>query len=480
VDSFTVRIKPQKDECLTTYMLRVCHLNKVPIIDVLRRLNKTYAAFDIRKSHSIDINPSRVLDLFRCSELFSLNFDCLLNHTINPFLIKFISPEKLNNIKISDTLLTGLLNINSRRYCVSCLKEEAIYKITWQFRCVDVCDKHLTPLRSKCSLCNKEQPYLHKYLLMSKCYYCKSTLIADPQFPLLVESWTVNHNIWIYNEILSFNKLSFPKVVPSFQQSFFIYKLLYLCSSRSKTFDVNKLQVISRDYKYKLLNALKENKEEFKTIVSISQFIKILSSNKLNIVEFQSLSVPNEFVNSVNKHIYPEVCKKCLSPWCDSYNSNKKLIKISAIRSKTHLNIHLCYGCSLKFGYNKNNKKWEEYGDIINIGYQSVMGLINSLYSIKDISIRLNISRYKVDKFVAYLTRFNLINPNIRNKFTPLKANSLDYSHFYSILTTNETENISKAKAYYKISRRDIYYFYFDPVIQRSIFTKDIDKLAST
>ena len=51
---------------------------------------------------------------------------------------------------------------------------------------------------------------------------------------------------------------------------------------------------------------------------------------------------------------------KCMTPWCNEFNSKRQLYKIKKTRSKTHNRLHICLGCCVKFGINKKINKWEE------------------------------------------------------------------------------------------------------------------------
>lgn len=74
---------------------------------------------------------------------------------------------------------------------------------------------------------------------------------------------------------------------------------------------------------------------------------------------------------------------------------------------------------------------------------------------------------------ISYLTRYNLIDEKFYKKFQPENMSSFNYSHFATIANNNESETILKGKKYYKLTQREMYFFYFDSKIQSTIYLKE-------
>lgn len=468
---FTIRLAPKDGESFSSYLLRVCERNKVNINDFLNSQNNYYKKFDLRNSHHLDIFPSKFINLHDISRLVGASDRLLLNCTLYSLLHYFCSKTYFTKLKgQNDTLLKYFFNIKQRYYCTHCLKNDIYYKLFWQFKDINICNIHLNPLTSFCSNCNKEQPYIHKKLVQASCFYCNQSLITQSNNPKKLHKLETQEKLWYFEQLCKIQEsfLFGNFQIPDFRHK--IIKFLYLCNKTAETFNIKNLELISRDYKYKLINNLINNSMVSSFDISVSLLLKVLRIRNKTIDDFQNISVPYAFLESLAEYIEKNKSLKCLTPWCTEYNSSNLLYKVKKIRSKTHNNLHLCLGCCIKFGNNKKTNNWEEYGDLISIAYEQVRPLINSKFSLIEISRKARISRYKVNKMVSYLARYRLINENSQDKFFPKNNKSFDYAYLLSIANIKEVDTIRMCKQHYKISERDMYYYYFDPKVQKSIY----------
>ena len=118
------------------------------------------------------------------------------------------------------------------------------------------------------------------------------------------------------------------------------------------------------------------------------------------------------------------------------------------------------------------NGQWEEYGDLSSIGYQTVLPLINSGVSKLSLSKITGLSRYKIYKMSSYFARFELINTEYLNEYVPTNKNYITTNDILLIINKSETLMRDLAKSKLKIGMSESYYFYYDPVIQESIYNK--------
>ncbi|PRX72854.1 TniQ protein [Bacillus sp. V-88] len=467
----TIRIHPKSEESLSSYILRLCSINKIDVKDLLKHINTYYKLFDLRFMHQIDINPTKFIDIQKLVQLTGLEQEDIFGCTLLTILRLFVTNSYLYNIKgKSDSLLMNFYTSKDRIFCTECLKEDIVYRLEWQLNEVKVCSKHQVCLKSFCSMCGQKQPYYHENLINAKCAYCDMSLLVE--WDLTSDTREINKSSH-YSTLISRSKAEFhsPFIDQKINLRNMIIKLLYICSEDRTTFNITQVKNLSRDCKYKLIHLLKKETPEIESIgLPIKTFINLLEVSNFSFFTFNKLQVSNEFINSLNEYLHRESFIQCLSPWCSNFKRNNGLQKIKTFRSKTHNSIHICTGCCIKYGVNRSNNNWEEYGDIITLGFYKVRPLINGLISISETAKRLDISRYKVNKIIAYLSKYELLSPLIANKYSPSKIEKFDITFLINSATNNEQATIKKCKRYYKISQRDIFYFYFDSNVHKAIY----------
>ncbi|WP_245840107.1 TniQ family protein [Sutcliffiella horikoshii] len=452
--------------------MRLCDQNKVHIMDLLKSNNKFYKVYNLSSTHQLDTNPKRVFDIKKISLITGVLERDLLNCSLNSILNVMCDRVLLEEITHSKgSFLNGVYNIKFRYFCPNCLADNLYYKLEWQLKDITICIRHNVLLTSTCSKCGQQQPYTHTNLASGHCFNCDNTLCSKLSTELIYDDSLIRKNVWLSQQYKNFSAIFSSETKSSDISNIYkdiLIKFIYLCSNKVDIFKSEDIKFISRDYKYKLLNSLKVTKLE-SVDISISILFKVLWECKITVENFVSLEIPSSFSKSLLDYL--QNLTVCLTPWCQHNNSNKMLFKINNVKSKTHFNLHICICCSVKFGNKRVDKVWEEYGDIIEVGYALIRPLVNAGFSIVDISRKTSISRYKVDKMVSYLTRFNLFNEVINNEFTPNFIDSFDYSYIMKVASTNENETIKKCKKYYKITKRETYYFFYNPIIQKLIYT---------
>lgn len=457
----TVRPKIYSDECLTSIIMRYAEANSLRCEEIFDMVRSCYKRADIRNAHHIDINPFRVLNFSVFQTLLKVKSDKLTN-SFYPALSIFVDSEELGTLNNSSTLIKGLFITKTRRFCNMCVEEKSYYKLIWQIKNILYCPEHNIPLSSNCPNCGNEQPYIHEDFYRGICYYCKKTLsLHEKRFN---DELSYDYSNWLYKQwvyLMSYNNKPFVNLHEN------IIRLLYLCNTKCDNFTVENLKFISRDYKYKLLKILSLNNTETYDEIGLNIIFKILFLSKLDVEEFLELNVSSQFRISLRKYVSKKSNCYCLAPWCSHFGTNKELKKLK-YRSKTHNNLHICLGCTLKYGINKDTGQWVEYGEIISIGYNILLPLINSGMNKINLSKVVN-SRYKVYKMASYLAKFNLINNTYIKNFTP-QITDISTAHLLKIASNNETKMRKRAKETLHLGIGDFYFYYFSYEVQRYIY----------
>ncbi|USK44095.1 TniQ family protein [Cytobacillus oceanisediminis] len=470
----SVRIPANPDECLTSWLMRTCFANNINIKDLFSQISGYYSNSDFRTFHQLDVNPYRVLNFKIAANLLDKSINYIEKLTFNEVLLKFHNFPDLFYIDKTKAFFKDAISIKYRRFCISCLKNDIYYKLNWQISNITHCQIHNEELTHKCTACNQCQPYYHENLMYCRCKYCNKSLVHgflprqksnNPQKREL-SYWFEQQ----WNFLIDSNNTLQPNTCEKKKRLVILF--LFICGDMNSKFDPRKIKYISRDYKYKLINFIcsSENKNgSFE--INLPLILKTLKAINISIENFISINIPNTYTETLEDYIQKNSVIKCLTPWCPDYDSPIKFIKVNKFRSKTHLNIHICSSCSIKYGVNKKTKTWEEYGDLISLGYKIVLPLLNSGHHKLYIANKIGISRLKLTKIISYLTLHNLITEVIINNYTPKKniaGSTIDY--FKNYLNSTETQIINTVMKQNDWSRSDAYYHFFNPSVQIAYF----------
>lgn len=462
---FTIRPKIRPEESLTSFLLRVCTSNSINIKDLFNVMKINYKRPDLRNSHQIDINPVNTIDVNLLMELTNIDQSILNKNTFYGVINKFISQDEMRNVNSSSALFKDLFSMKKRKFCPLCLEERLTYKLIWQVKDILTCSKHEIPLSSSCLICGKEQPYLHMGLAKGICCFCSSSLstieiIEFDNDSLIYSNWLIENwdNLTSLNDSLLTNN-----------DKHIAEKLLFVLGNKNECFSLHSGDQLNRDYKFKLLRILRNNSSEVYG-VGLNILLKLLWKLNYTIKEFFSMEIPTEFQNSLKDYLYKKSFIKCISPWCNHNGTSEKLIKIKSFRAKTHHSLHICLGCCVKFGVNKKGKIWEEYGDLISLGYKTILPMLNKGENIFSISKKTSISRYKIYKMTSYFARFNLINSNYIEEFIPDEKYLLSNDEIIRIADSNETKMRGAAMQNYNLGISNFYYFYYENSVQEYLF----------
>jgi hypothetical protein len=463
-NAFSVRPRIYPGECLTSIMIRYSAANDITFEDFFSLVRTFYYRSDLRNAHQIDINPTRILDINAFQSLLKHEENLLDVNSFHGPLLQFLNVNKLPLLNNSSTLIKDIFVKRVRRFCPDCLKENIFYKLLWQVKDIEICPTHNTPITSKCPVCGKEQSYIHSKLNRAECFSCGSSLTNTCTHTHTYPTEKALYSKWLFGQWLYLFSSKQKKPLDLYTA---ITNLIYICSGKSRIFNIDNILYIKRDYKYKLLKLLSKCNEQYSYELSLKVLFTSLFYAGLTFPDFINISFPEEFNSSLSKYINKKnIC--CIAPWCEYFGTSTKLHRLS-FRSKTHNNLHICLGCSVKFGKNKNSGKWEEYGDIISIGYNVILPLINEGLNKTSIAGRIKASRYKVNKYISYLAQFKLITTEYAPELLGHTLSKITFD-LKTLTSSNETKMRKMAKQKYNIDIATFYYHFYNPVIQATIY----------
>lgn len=167
--------KINSGESLTTYLLRASQRNLVSILDIYNIVKNgtVLKKFNVR-FFQLDIYPNKLVNIEKLSALLGVSVSQIEKMTLTSVFNKYIEEESIQ--PSSYKLLLSLINNKTRRFCPVCLNENKYFKLIWQVKELEICDKHSTKLTDICPICGCIQPYIHEKLGQIKCLKCNSQL----------------------------------------------------------------------------------------------------------------------------------------------------------------------------------------------------------------------------------------------------------------------------------------------------------------
>ncbi|WP_282155957.1 TniQ family protein [Cytobacillus gottheilii] len=483
-ERLTIRPKPQINESLSSFLLRVCKENNVEFLDMFRFLYRDDSStrFRINKIHFIDVFPKQIIKYKELSQLTNLSKKEINKMTFTPVISKFLGPSNSKEEMLYMSMLLRQIDGTNRWFCPECIKENGYHKLIWQVEEIEICNIHNIKLHNSCKFCNNKHLYVHRETPI--CHYCHSNLKDS------FEKIDLNHEYidWQNSKykdwefLLNSSVELSPKYRGITKEKAILLNMLYVSQFKEEKFISTKNKVFSKD----MTNAFKmyiQGNDNKKTQRPYLPFIfKVISHEEINIrlSEFSSISVPDKYIESVFNQFKDETLGTCLTPWCKHYNTNKMMQKTNFFYknySKYKL-ASVCTSCFVKFGYNRKNGKWEEIGDQIE-RIQKVSKLFSQDLSFPKIREICGYGIVNVYEFCGYALYHGLLPKKIQNNYKfDLESNAVRECFVkLAYIGTNKTTYFQKAKQLFGWSIIQFYYYLAFPEVQKYfLFESKLDQ----
>lgn len=448
------RPKPYNDESFTSYLTRIAYENNVSPNDLWRIIYKPNSHYPQSSfSFTLDFYPNNMITMNKLSDMLLTKEERLHTLTFANILRKFkIDEEKLSNSR----MLSGLTN-KHRNYCPLCLKEKSYYKLIWQVKEIDSCDKHQISLYSTCWKCNRKISLLPSNGIVGYCPHCNADLTNAPLISTEITHVKKRYiNDWSYliysnNETTSLKDLSYEQTLA--------LKLLYIMSLNTSNYiyNVQNIKQIAR--------GTKSNQ----TYIHLNTILDVIRNSNISVEDFFKITPDTNFINAFLAPSYPVYTKySCLSPWCSGYNKPGTLKRTTtSIRKKIDGSKHkyymYCTKCGIEYCIDSNTNDFIERGYFINVGWNKVRYGLNSNMSIKEMSRLYRISEDKVKRCIIFLAS----NKLIANENLPL---SIPQSHNNNIkqrikLLISQGMPSKKIRKTLKLKYNEfLYYWFYSPI----------------
>jgi hypothetical protein len=459
-ERFTVRLRSLNGESLTGYLMRMGIRNGRSVNSILYLLNVRG-----QQCAHIDILPRRIINTEDLGYLLGLDVIMVENLTFTNIYKKFgldIAKEAENYRSVMNEEIVK----DKRKFCVSCLKEHGIYKLLWQVKEIEVCDKHLTQLKATCDKCNKEQPYISESLAKMTCSKCNASLLEQEE---IVEK---NNTILIqqlgyykdWNMLIDANKNLFP-IINSLSDSKARAIALYYLGTRTKYNWKKDLDAsfLSKNYRLKVDKAI--NESSISTIITLKQLINTLRNLNIDIETFSRLLIPKEFVDNTLSELRRKL-GPCLSPWCASFGTNDSMVEVGAHKFyESHYMSSICRECYMKFGYRKSDYYWEELDNNIDFIWNTVLPKIKDGQKYTQIVKSIGNNTQKLNYAIGYLVNHNLLSRSYFHSEIP-EIKTDDLLVCFRKLNIERGERYTTAKRIYNWGGRAFGLYYTTKEIQ--------------
>lgn len=424
MEKFTVRPAPLTGESLSSYLLRACRENAVKYTDVKPIIEKNIklgAAY----GYKLDLIPNYAVNLQALSNLTGLSNEQIEKMTFSPIGRKLFDDVN-ENYDLFRVSLYKEVEKNKRRFCIECMKEKGVYKLIWQVKQINLCDKHLTPLTSCCPVCGHEQPYITDSQSIFACCKCNSSLINNTKTECLTDEEIIHKETREYenwNFLLNSLQPLTIQIEGLTKEKSLAIQLLYVAQGQKEHLKWSEIKVLSRSQIRGLTAFIKGRNSPKAKKVSLQDLFKVASHLGLTIEEFTQIKVPSSYLRSIfvgTKDLQPG---PCFAPWCESYQSNRTMVKLETKETNNRKNKYqmpsICTKCFTKYGYSRASGKWEEIGDKTTFMWGAVLPLLKAGHSFTEIKKITNCNNHKLYENIGYIAYHSLAPSAITEHYVP-------------------------------------------------------------
>ncbi|MEX0050252.1 TniQ family protein [Clostridium butyricum] len=419
---------------------------------------------------SIDVFPFKILKENGICSMFNKSKKEIENATFkNIFDVLDV------NVAVGKEYLRMELIKNVRKFCPLCLKYNGIYKLEWQIKEIEICDIHKIKLADQCGVCNSKQKYFSTSLQNYRCEVCNSLLWEKINKDELDVS-KLNEQILIYKnwKFLLNTRSKLVKVIPnySFSQSLAI-TMLYVAQNQEDVFRMENIDQFHRTIIRNIVRHINDIEKGEK--ISLNSVKRITKAKNILLDFLPNIEVPISYIQSLLKQEKEIIEFTCLSPWCDFFGKNDKIVVLGKYKSKRRgiIKKFVCTQCNIRFGYNSITNMCEPLNQVLfnNIPKVRKLALKNKFQ--RDIANILGISLDLCSKILAYLLSNNLLNDSIKSdKHITIPTDIKD--KFEILLDKNSLVNKKASKilgwSYFEFS-----YYYWLPEIQSFLIDREKD-----
>lgn len=475
-ETFTIRPKLHEGESLLSYLMRVVNANGIANISELWQSVKEGNLYKVDRqfAYKFDLYPSDIASITKLGGFLNKSKNELKEHSFEP-IVSLFYPGSAGKM-----IFGKEIELKHRRFCRECLEETGVYKLKWQVKEIEMCEKHLMMVTSQCPNCGDHQPYRNrKYLNQLQCDNCGNNLF-DNIVKSSLETVFIQRQLrilrdwnYIFGDLIVKATHYFKN--PQRIHNHIAILLLFFTTPLEGTVNYKKHPFFIPSQAKKLLMLARNEIEDER--LNLSFVLNTLRNLNIELKDVFLKKVPFSFCKFIkNKKEKNKINKTCESHWCKYYGTSSAMkdMKIFSkgkyiLNSHLYNSVYVCTYCYVQMGFHKKNNEWEG----INISYRllnEIKELYHSGLSLRQIGIRLKIDRYRIQYYLGYIARFQQENIKDLDKknvdvetliqnFILLKP----YWRSYQMLAR-------EASKLFKWDGITTYYYYWHPEIQEYIY----------
>ncbi|WP_336765901.1 TniQ family protein [Paenibacillus sp. USHLN196] len=390
----SVKVTPQEDESLSSFILRTARSNGASIHWLMNNYRtRNSDQIKISDISRLDVCPSNVLDIGLIEEHLCLEIGSLSKLSLQNIMEKFKGDGRPENSRI----MRGMIRRNFH-YCPVCLYESDYYSLLWRIESINFCFKHYVKLISVCESCKRSISY-SSIEQIGYCPYCKSKMASafgNSEKIDLLELSEETRKRDILKELLlneSFNVDSKDIAM----------RILYVSSKRELLSGFYKQIGIQENYLLQFARSSMNHKRS----IHLNTLIRFLCELKLTFKEFMKIDVTREFKEFIlnNNVVRNSTRYFCQAPWCISYQKTGSLRFTGTNvkgKGKQRLKWYMCcYECGCEYAIVEDTLIERSY---FIKGYLRLKDKDISQLSKKEISLITCLTKSQIRRLYAYLT----------------------------------------------------------------------------
>lgn len=425
--------RPFRGESFTGYKQRFAKENDISPFDVWSFSKEKGMPQKIFASR-LEWAPDKQILLSRFAEISKLTVDNIHEMTFVIVLKKLdLGSEDFYKTRV----LNGLFEPD-RKFCPLCLNDKPFYRLIWQVKEIQICDRHFIRLISNCPVCKNKIPLLSKNAKVGFCPECESSLLQVP-IEKANKSETENH-LRLYEDwhfLLDPSKKL--HTINHDKYNYVALTKLFLDLGMPHRVERNQIKRNSPEERLLYNIIMKNNKGHQKRSRSnffhLEALLKTVREKNISFADFSKIVVPAQFIRDIS-NLFPSRVKLselgCLAPWCPSFKkpgslfrSTKTYVNNRGKDRKLKLKGHCyCTECGVQYGLDENDQLVER-GYFIEIGWKLILPCVNKGMSIRQISIIQKIDRGKVKRCILFFILRGFVKRNINSKYLPENIDSL-------------------------------------------------------
>ncbi|SCY54286.1 TniQ protein [Paenibacillus polysaccharolyticus] len=355
---YLIRLKPNHNESLLSYLSRTAKANEVSLIDLAMDVKNTRYTLRTDRFYLIDLYPHVTLNIKALAERTQQTEERLLQMTYYYAFSKFSHSERESYSRFMKGFTRRILY-----YCPICISKDNYVRLTWRLEGINVCTKHHCELNGTCGYCggtievnriqsNCQCPLCHMYLGEAKSHIIKNKETS------LQQDWMTSQWEFLLKPSTTY-----------YTPNDIAHRVAYWIESTSKQ-RVLREACIEYKVNHQELLQLARGTLNYRRSFHLKKLLDILYKCEIDMQSFLSFVIPDQFslnlLSSSKGHTNDAVC---LASWCKYYNFNKELKRTGTQYKKlkngsVQKNYLFCNGCGCTYYFDEHFNQLERDGFI--------------------------------------------------------------------------------------------------------------------